>query len=303
MSFFHDTDLQKKFDEKGYVVIDFFNEAEIRFFLDYWEKSPHSFDKGTFTSIFSWDADRNSEFSALVSAAAQPKVNEILPGWLAEGATYTVKGPKGSEPTQFSLHQDNNVVDEAHAPSLGLWVALVDTDTRNGGLCVLPGSHEKFKGAIRGTGMPSLFLNFDEEVESLVEHIQVKAGQACIFAHSLFHGSPSNFTDEERIIIHAGLFAPGSTPLHYFKTSDADGKEVVEILQVDRTYYYRRIAEFYKDAKSSPHTVIGTLSGSPKRPTREEVLAAYGMGKKTGKPAKAASGGMMDRLKRMLQKR
>lgn len=276
---FADSQLQKHYDEKGYVVVDFFNQDEtakmLSFLTDnYQEEQSH----GIFVSLHSWPADLNLAFAKQVVELSQAKASVILPDWKVEGACYIVKPSQKAEVnTEFTLHQDYNMVDESDVPSLGLWIALVDTDQTNGGLYALPGSHEKFAGTLRSANMPSFRLPLDRQLEPLLEYITVKAGQACIFAHSLFHGSPPNASNTFRPIIHAGLFAPDSKPYHYLREVDENGKAYIDILEIDREYYYQQVIEFIQAPRRCPHTVVGRLDTYRPVPTREELLLAYGV--------------------------
>lgn len=272
MQIFKDHTLDEKYQHDGYVVVNFFDEAEVNHFLDFWRKSPHDFKEGKFTSVFSWPAELNVELSDMLKVACQPKIDQLMPGWYVEGGTYIVKGPASDIPTDFKLHQDYNMVNEDYAPSFGLWIALVDIDAENGGLFVLPGSHNKFKGTIRGVNIPSLQMPVDYHLEKIIKNINVKAGQACIFDHSLFHGSPSNSSLTERPIIHTGVFSLNSKSYHYVKVDDH-----IEVIEFERSYYYQNTLDFFKDPKSSPHRVVEILDQYRPSPTPEEVLDAYNL--------------------------
>lgn len=276
---FVDSQLQAQYDEKGYIVVDFFNQDETAKMRKYLTDN-HSGEQGhgIFVSVHSWPADLNLAFTEEVISLTTPKVQAILPEWKVEGACYIVKPPyKAEQNTEFTLHQDYNMVDESDVPSLGLWIALVDTDQSNGGLYALPGSHEKFAGTLRGANMPSFTIPLDRQLKPLLEYITVKAGQACIFAHSLFHGSPPNASNTFRPIIHAGLFAPDSKPYHYLREIDDNGKAYIDVLEIDRAYYYQQVVEFIKAPRLCPHKVVGRLDTYRPVPTREEMLLAYGV--------------------------
>lgn len=276
---FADGRLQAQYDDKGYVVVDLLDSAENASMLAYLAAHQGG-DPGEniFVSVHGWPAELNLAMTREVVALTQAKVQHLLPGWKVDGASFIVKPPGHAESrTGFMLHQDYNMVDEADLPSLGLWIALVDTGPHNGGLFALPGSHRKFAGTLRGANMPSFAVELDHQLRPLIEDIPVKAGQACIFAHSLFHGSLPNTSPAARPVIHAGMFAPDSRPLHYLREVDADGREYIDVLEIDRSYYYQQVVEFIKEPRKCPHTVVGRLDRYRPRPTRGEILLAYGV--------------------------
>lgn len=275
MKIFANPEHQAHYESEGYIVADFFSKEEVQEMLDFWKKSPHHFDEGKFTSVHSWPPELNAQLSKRMHEISQPKIDQLMPGWKGDGVAYIVKGPASDKPSDFKLHQDFNMLDETIAPSFGLWVALVDISQENGGLYVLPGSHNKFKGTIRSSTNPSLHMEVVPEIVPHLKNINIRAGQACIFAHSLFHGSPSNRSRKERPILHMGVFPNEAKSYHYYKVKDDTGAEAYEILEIDRTFYYTKILEFIGDPKASPHKVVGVLRNYRPTPTEAEVLEAY----------------------------
>jgi hypothetical protein len=266
---------QQQYEKDGYITTDLLSSKEVKTLMNFWKKSPHHFDDGKFTSVHQWSPELNAELSKLMHQLTQPHIDEIMPGWIGDGVSFIVKGPRSAKPSDFKLHQDFNMLDESVVPSFGLWIALVDIHQSNGGLFVLPGSHNKFKGTIRSANHPSLHMDIVPEIIPHLKHINIKAGQACIFAHSLFHGSPSNGTKHERAILHMGLFPKEAKSYHYYKTTNNAGKEVFEILEIDREYYYTQILNFIANPKGSPHQAAGILENYRPTPTPKEVLVAY----------------------------
>jgi ectoine hydroxylase-related dioxygenase (phytanoyl-CoA dioxygenase family) len=274
---FRDPALQAQYDEKGWVVVDFFSEEDTQYFYDFYTQN-NPVTERIFVSAHQWDADLNLRFSKDIMHKAQIRATELMYDWKVEGACYIVKAALDEDAnTYFDIHQDYNMVDESEIPSQGLWIALVDIDKSNGGLFALPGSNQKFAGTIRGANKPSFNMPLDEQLEPLVEYISVKAGQACIFSHALFHGSVPNYSDKIRPIIHAGLFAPGSKPYHYLEVQEEHGGSYIEVLEIDREYYYQQVVEFIKAPRKCPHTIVGRLSSYRPTPTREDLLKAYGV--------------------------
>jgi hypothetical protein len=267
--------LNEKLLRDGYVVIDFLDKYAVQEFSNFFNLyGPENFE-GIFGSVFFWDYSINSKLYEMTFNIIQPKIEVLFNDWFVEGASFIAKYPSLEKKSDFNLHQDYNMIDESKVPSIGLWIPMVDTCKINGGLCVLPGSHKKFAGTIRGANLPSRYIPITPEVEKIVTFLDIKAGQACFFFHSLFHGSLNNNSKEPRVIIHAGLFPDESVPVHYFEVSDESGNSYIEILKFNRLDYYKNINAYLENPKNFPHEVIGIQKEYTPKPTVEDVLKDY----------------------------
>lgn len=272
---FRDEALNRQFNRDGYIVVDFLDLEIVKKFTDFFYlHAPEKFE-GTYSSVFFWDESLNSKISELAIKFIQPKVHELLYGWFLEGASYITKYPSLNKSSDFGLHQDFNMIDEREIPSIGLWIPMMDTDKKNGGLCVLPGSHTKFAGTIRGANLPSQYIPITGGVEKCVTFLNIRAGEACFFFHSLFHGSLNNFSGDPRVILHAGLFPDDSVPLHFLECVDDFGVKKIEMLKFNRLDYYKNINAYLADPKSFPYQVVGTVSNFTPKPSAEDVLKDY----------------------------
>jgi hypothetical protein len=272
---FRNQSLNDEFIRNGYLIIDLLDAPSVKRIYDFFELNAPEHFEGTYSSVFFWNESLNKEISDLSNEIIQPVIQEYLNEWFLEGASFITKYPSEKESSDFGLHQDFNMLDEQEVPSIGLWIPLIDTHKDNGGLCVLPGSHLKFAGTIRGANLPSQYIRISPEVEKKVTFLDVKAGQACFFFHSLFHGSLNNSSKNPRVIMHAGLFPKNSVPIHYLEVSDELGNKTIEKLKFNRLDYYKNINAYLANPKSFPHEVIGIQEIYTPKPTMEEVLADY----------------------------
>lgn len=107
-------------------------------------------------------------------------------------------------------HQDPSVFDETQHVSISIWIPLSDSDTSNGTLYCLPGSH-RMHNHIR----PPDVANFDDEVAAyaLAESvpIQVEAGQMLAIDGAVVHHSPPNRSDRERVATIVAVRPAGSS--------------------------------------------------------------------------------------------
>jgi hypothetical protein len=106
-------------------------------------------------------------------------------------------GPRASE---IPLHQDNGYGELDPPVDVTVWVALVDTDERNGCLQVAPGSHRAGLVEHRPSAHNPAFR---EATAGDLVPLVMRAGEAVAFSGLLLHGSGDNDTDAER----AALFA------------------------------------------------------------------------------------------------
>jgi|CXWL01.1.fsa_nt_gi hypothetical protein len=85
-------------------------------------------------------------------------------------------------------------------PIAQCWCALTDVDETNGAMQLLPGSH-KLLPFISLTLRPDYYWPFVETLPARMQTISLKAGQALIFEDSIIHGSASNATPEDRLVL------------------------------------------------------------------------------------------------------
>lgn len=104
----------------------------------------------------------------------------------------------------FSAHQDNHYVQAPPEKFASAWLALDDVDSENGGLIVLPGSHEEPILDVRPIAQPSTFgqdPNHNRQeciVTRTYEPVDAAVRQGgVIFLHShVVHSSHNNMTSD-----------------------------------------------------------------------------------------------------------
>lgn len=116
-------------------------------------------------------------------------------------------------------HQNLTIVDEEIFTSLSLWCPLHDVNEKNGTLHVLSGSHRKAE-RYRGHEIEwPLWSRFGQHPSKGMTPLSVNAGDIVVFDDSLIHCSPSNNSDQDRVVFHA-LVAPNEAPLIYCRKKD-----------------------------------------------------------------------------------
>jgi ectoine hydroxylase-related dioxygenase (phytanoyl-CoA dioxygenase family) len=128
------------------------------------------------------------------------------------------------------FHQDPSYVDESRWGAANIWVPLVDIDADNGPLWVVSGSH-RFNRGRRAFNQSFVYAADQDALAELARPLLVRAGEAVVLAHSLFHFSPPNRSARPRPAIGAVLVERGA-PLYYNIIDGAD-RDWIEIFEAD----------------------------------------------------------------------
>jgi Phytanoyl-CoA dioxygenase (PhyH) len=229
--------LQARFERYGFVVLDFLDAARVEHLKAVALDVAGHHQLPFFSSIFSHDGEYRHQVNAEVCAAFEQPVatyfsngNQIFGGFMT----------KLPVPQSFiGFHQDWTVVDETRYDGATIWAALVDVDETNGCLLIVPGSH-RLNDKPRG-------FNSDFPYEPLVPallrshtiRVPMRAGQAIVFSHRMFHGSNPNAGGGGMRLCAQGIVTPRDASLYHYRVAGADspapGK--LEKFGVPRDYY------------------------------------------------------------------
>ncbi len=229
-----DVELEKQLRDKGYVVVPFFDEAvlaQIRTFYHTIHPSgiPPEMHNRVHMTIWCKDRDYKQNVRQFLKARFQSALDRYLISHRSMNHNFIIKLP--GEESVFMTHQDWSVVDENIYESANVWVAIEDTTTENGTLCFHPGSH-KNANKIRGGG--ALFSPIDQVGTEFID-VPLKAGEAIIFYHSVFHGSKSNLSNAPRIVAYCGI-VPEEAPLQIYFQKDKQSN--IEIYEPEDNFAY-----------------------------------------------------------------
>jgi hypothetical protein len=214
---FRDKINQIHFEEKGYHIAEnFLNTQEIDDLKSwYLNNYPDNF-KGFHASMHSLDFEYRRRVHNKISEFFFSNADKLLMDYRPVVGNFTVK-EHGSE-SFFDFHLDWSMLDETKAKSVTIWVALEDTNAENGNLWILEGSTH-LGNTWRCS--PGLQLYADTDIDFETQKFQKKvlpmrAGDAIIYDHKLFHGSPPNLSGKHRLAINLALLPKEVTSLHYF---------------------------------------------------------------------------------------
>jgi len=103
---------------------------------------------------------------------------------------------RGEQRSDIPLHQDNGYGRLEPMTDLTVWVAFVDTDERNGGLWIVPGSHRLGLLEHDRAGVNPLLREVASETPAVA--LALGAGEAVAFSGLTLHGSGPNRSAEPR---------------------------------------------------------------------------------------------------------
>lgn len=247
---FHDTALQAEFEDKGYVVVDFLTEDEVHTLVNtYKALNGQPVQMGFSTSNMSMDATYRRKVSDSVTGTFSRAVAQYFDRCKMFFGIFTAKQP-AEERSICSIHQDPAYVDESAYTGMTIWVPLVDTNQTNGALEVIDRSH-LLNNWPRSTlprfpynDLVPLFL------KKFFKRLDMKAGQAYLGSSKVFHWSPSNMSDTERVAALAWLAEDESKMLCYYQDYKDPG-DTMEVFEVEPSHYIDRPLFSYPDGNSA----------------------------------------------------
>ncbi|MGB6295605.1 MAG: UbiA family prenyltransferase, partial [Rivularia sp. (in: cyanobacteria)] len=234
--------MQQELEEYGYVVLDnFLSEAEVQELRDFDRVHPLPDDMASsdasitcLTSDLSYRQKLGGQFKKIVT----PKLAKLIPHYRFVFSLWFRKKPN-SKNNSIILHQDPSFTDELQYLSLGIWCSLNDVDIETSCLYVVKGSHKL--NSHRRSYFISHGFPYDQTVLSCMEDnyltpIPLKAGQAILFDKRLFHGSPPNVSNIERVAATCFSLLPQDAPL-YFYYRESKKADQFEIYEVEDDFY------------------------------------------------------------------
>jgi len=214
---FQNQDLVAKFNRDGFCIIPNFLEPKQLTKIDeiYTELGLEKLSE-IYSNIKDRDSKTNKRIDDALVEIYYPSLQKHFINFRTGGGAFLIKGT--GESSVSSLHQDWNVVDETKYESMCVWCPLIDVDEHNGCIQIVSGTHKWFN-SLRSINIPSVFLNFEDVKEKLVP-VPAKRGDAVIFAHSVFHGSLPNFSNEIRPAASVSILSKDASIIHYYKVDN-----------------------------------------------------------------------------------
>ncbi len=213
---FKDPELNFRFKSDGYVIVKgFLSEGEVERLARFYDEHPAQKQTGFHTTLHDSRPDYRESVTNEVNDVFYPKAQKLLVGYEPVFSCFTVKEQDAA--SGFDLHLDWSMVDEKQFTSVTIWSPLTDITDTNGLLWILPGSHQ-FEYTIRGG--PGLRLWCEKPAHECsqrysVLELKLAKGDAIIYDHRLFHGSPPNESGSKRVAINYSSVPKDASCMHY----------------------------------------------------------------------------------------
>lgn len=223
------TALDKQLLKEGYVVVPFLNEDEVKQLVDFFHTNHPQGINGFYATAHVPDIGFRQKMNEYIKGVFQRAIDENFDDCRPLGGSFVVKSSSQTE--RLHPHQDWNIVDENKYRSFNIWVPLVDLTSKNGIIKVTPGSHRWTK-TYRGPNLPDIFDQVHESIWDNMKPLHMKAGEALIYDHRLFHASDPNTTDQLRIAAVYGIIPNEASMYYYF-----GNEEKVEIYESSPDFF------------------------------------------------------------------
>lgn len=251
MRVFKDDILEKEFRDQGYVLVNLLEDKEVRELQEFYSASPQEYQEKytTFASNDELYKRRVNDF--LKKVIGEKAENFLSPNMKPFWGNYMYKAP--SENTNMPLHVDWQYVEEPEFLSLNLWAPLVDTNSKNGALHVVPKSHHVVDFP-RGIDLPRYYEHNEQEIKDKYgKIILLKKGEAIIYDHRLLHYSLPNLSGESRLAVTL-IYCPkeAETSIFYADNEGASKYRIEDEEVLLQTEYFKE----FKGFKSKQRVVL-----------------------------------------------
>lgn len=260
------TNLQHSLMDNGYVVLSsFLNENTIDNILNYYKSIGLNAEKTQPNYLYA-QPSLSKEISASLKDFLTPHFNNYFISGDLLGGVFMVKKPGANKEVDF--HQDWSLVDEREYISYNLWCPLVDTEVESGSLMIIDKS-DKAGLPFRSSTFPPLEVNHDKKYDRFIKKFSLRAGDAILYKHSMFHGSDNNKSSSDRIAIACGIL-PNNTPFVYQHWNN--DKSVLETYEVDQDFYINHIHEVLAGNIPKKYKVISETQFVQKPTLNEQIF-------------------------------
>jgi hypothetical protein len=227
--------IKARLSHEGFAVVDLLGAAEVQALRDAYRRHARPSQAGFDSTILDADTGVRASVDQAIRKVFEPRLRAAIEGHRLAVCTFAVKHA-GRPDGEVPIHQDWSFVDEARFGSLGVWCPLVDVDLGNGCLQVVKGSHAGAHPP-RAACSPFLYPRLVETLRaSYLTTLPLRAGQAVLFDNRLFHCSPPNASDVDRIAATA-VMVPAAARLRYYHMVDRNEPHRVEVFEVSDGFY------------------------------------------------------------------
>lgn len=264
---FRDPALQAAFGEQGFVKLPLLSAGEADRLARYYRETRgrhetvshlHHTTTDTQDTDLIWAVDRE------IKAVLEPALHRVMAGFRPLVATFHVKEPGAGSAT--GIHQDPTFVDEDLYDSANVWVALQDTDTHNGNLFFVKGSHRI--RALRITPeCPNYYDTFRDQLGDLAVQVPLRKGEAVVFKNATIHGATENASGDIRLASTLLLCSQQAEWLLYYREREPDAPIEKYVLDLEA------FVAMAKNGRPDRRVYQGTVPYNFPQLTKAEFLA------------------------------
>lgn len=240
---FKETNLYHNFLRDGFVVINLFNQEELKKCLELSEKHSLNNMQGLLPSLRFGNASENLNLHKSIAAIAANALDRHFENYDFIANHLITK--TANDINEFRLHQDWNVVNEQKNIAAHIWCALQTTNKDNGGLFVVKGSHLFYNNFRSGSlGLP--VINTSDKVKKHLLSFKLNPGEAVVYNQRLFHGSHPNTSSSNRQVVLMSI-KPKNVPMMYYqKVNSLPNAIGIKSYQINTEILFEQISSLEK---------------------------------------------------------
>lgn len=230
-SVFKDEQLQKEFDENGFVKFRMFSAEQVeqlrKFYYDTQQAHETVIDTKKFHATNETDnAQLIADADSFIKKIMLQEVDKHFCNYKVIAANYLVKQP--SEQSILRPHQDLRFVDETKFYSFNIWVPTESVNRENGCLRFLKGSHNFYDTIRPLPSYPWKYRNMEAVILENFTDVPAEPGECVILNHACIHASFPNLSNAPRVAAILAMVPKDAEIVHYFLPDGNPENEVEE---------------------------------------------------------------------------
>jgi hypothetical protein len=260
------------FLQNGFVVLDLLSDQDIKDLKQIFAKVEDQHKHDYVASVVLNDVDMRRFINDEISQIFRQKILPVLVDYKIVLGSFVAKKASSSK-GKFPLHQDPTFVDEDQNVGLSIWCPLVDVDTQNGCLGVMPGS-QHLNNPYRTAGM----LPYPEWVNIIesqfMRYIPMKAGQVMFMNTRMIHGSPTNVSENIRPVA-VGVGIPKNKSLLCCYVDEVSIPKTTHVFNVPDDFYITHTMRSYPQQGTPYKTIEHTVEPINLQKIEDLVMAFH----------------------------
>lgn len=246
MEQFKNPQQQAQFEEKGCVIHQLMTDAEVVYLRELFNQLNPKVEIPFYASIDSPDGEYRKRVNDEIKQIFSPdRLSQLLNGYKPFYGNFIVKN--AHKDSGIYLHADWSIMKEDGIEPIIVWTPLVDTDSQNGAICVVEGSH-KVTNKVRGPGVVENYTALYPYLEEkYLKQVPLKAGHSVFFHGRLIHSSFPNLTNQARPAIILALLHEQSETVFYHREKNMPVNKA-EVYAIDEDFFLS-----YKNGQRPTH--------------------------------------------------